>query len=50
MSIGGYGPFEPPDSSELGQQRGKPLRWWQLALVVLPFVALIVVMLLWGKW
>jgi hypothetical protein len=50
MSIGGYGPFEPPESSELGRQRGRPLRWWQLALILQPLAALLGAMMVWGRW
>jgi hypothetical protein len=50
MSVGGYGPFEPLESSEPGQERVRPLKWWQAALTLSPFLALIIWDLVWGAW
>ena len=35
-------PFEPLDPATPGEGRGVPLRWWQAALILTPFAALII--------
>lgn len=48
MPLGG--PFEPIESEIPSPERGRPLPWWQAALILLPFAAIIVYVMLYGKW
>ena len=50
MSIGGGGPFEPIESETPAPERGGWLPWWQIALIVVPFAAMIVYAMVYGKW
>lgn len=44
------GPWEPIESGTPPQERGQSLPWWQLALILLPFSAMIVYAMMYGKW
>jgi hypothetical protein len=48
MSLLSGDPYGPIETMDCGS--GKPLRWWQAALILAPFAAGITYMLIYGKW
>jgi hypothetical protein len=49
MSIGSGGPFEPVESATPSPERGRPLAWWQIVLILAPFAAIIGFAAVYGK-
>lgn len=43
-------PFEPMELGTPPPERGRLLPWWQAVLILIPFAALIVYAMVYGKW